>query len=94
MEEECIDEYIKNIKIIDISVSNKFVGDNIYITFIDNNKKVFKKKTVSERILCTNYEDYLDRYARSAIREYAYKACKDKIFEEKKQAILDKYKED
>lgn len=84
------DEYMKNIQIVDIDLTNIFWWDKITIKIIDNNKKLFKKRKLHREYLeITNIDTCLKDLINYYVWDnYGYIYRKDELNE-----MLKKWKE-
>ena len=90
LNEEEITKYLKNISVINIDIRDCFIGENIYLTINDGNKKYFKKKCLRNSYFeVTSYDD-LKTKIYNILYDYASYNVSDKVFKKKKEILFNK----
>ena len=90
--EKIIEEYKRNIQIIDIKIRSKDLWDTIYLTIIDNNKKYFKR-VILDRDTFINFESNdLNDYIKSMLLEYIFNKKRQEIKEAEFNHEIEEFK--
>lgn len=90
LNEEEVIKYLKNVSVINIDIRDCFIGENIYLTINDGNKKYFKKKCLRNSYFeVTSYDD-LKTKIYNILYDYASYNVSDKVFKKKKEILFNK----
>ena len=90
LNEEEVTKYLKNVSVINIDIRDCFIGENIYLTINDGNKKYFKKKCLRNSYFeVTSYDD-LKTKIYNILYDYASYNVSDKVFKKKKEILFNK----
>ena len=93
IKETIVKNYRKNIEIKDVKFNEGGIWDSVTVTIVDNNKKYFKYKILSD---CFFYDDEkkLKYYVEKLIRDYILGRSWDKIKEAHTSEVLEEYKKE
>ena len=91
--EKIIEEYKKNIQIVDIKIYSIDLWDTIHLTIIDNNKKHFKKVTLNRDTFINFESNDLRDYIQSMLLEYIFNKKRQEIKEAEFNHEIKKFKE-
>ena len=76
--------YKQNIEILKdtVEIRHGFVGDDISLFIIDNNKKYFRKRRLSGEFLGTDSTNELDRHIEELLKDYIKRTIGIEIYQE------------
>lgn len=93
IKETIVKNYRKNIEIKDVKFNESGLFDSVTVDIVDNNKKYFKYKILSDSFFYDD-EKNLKYYVERLIRNYILSMSWDKIREAHTSKVIEEYKKE